>query len=98
MIKWVSADRLEVENVAVLPLNVPLPSTTGCILHGAGEQVSSENTTVPVAVEGETVAVNVTDCPNIDGLRLDVRAVVVGIVLTVCTLVADDVRYTLSPL
>src|SRR5689334_9466080 len=31
----------------------------------------SRNCTVPVAVLGETVAVNVTDCPNTDGLLFE---------------------------
>jgi len=38
---------------------------------------------VPVAVEGITAAVNVTDCPLTDGLRLDVRVVVVVVFVAV---------------
>jgi hypothetical protein len=37
----------------------------------------SRNCTVPLAVLGETVAVNVTDCPNVDGLLFEATAVVV---------------------
>jgi hypothetical protein len=37
----------------------------------------SRKLTVPVAVEGVTVAVKVTDWPGTDGLRLDVRDTVV---------------------
>jgi len=46
---------------------------------------------VPVAVEGVTAAVNVTDCPLTDGLRLDVRVVVVVAVVefTLCDSVAE---------
>ncbi len=55
-----------------------LPSTANCI--------------VPVAVEGETVAVNVTDCPTFDGLTLDASVVVVLVlpdVFTVCVSAAE---------
>jgi hypothetical protein len=37
----------------------------------------SRNCTVPVAVLGETVAVNVTICPNVDGLLFEASTVVV---------------------
>jgi hypothetical protein len=43
----------------------------------------SKNVTVPVAVEGVTAAVNVTDCPEVDGLRLEARAVLVPTLFTV---------------
>jgi hypothetical protein len=51
--------------------------------------VPSENVTVPVGVPAAavTVAVKVTDCPRFDGLREDVRVVVV-VALTVW--VRDD--------
>ena len=49
----------------------------------------SENPTTPVAVEGETVAVNVTDCPDIDGFGLDDTVIVVGALSTVCVRVED---------
>ena len=39
----------------------------------------SKNVTVPVAADGETVAVNVTAWPDADGFRLDTRLVVVGV-------------------
>ena len=51
--------------------------------------VPSENVTVPVGVPATavTVAVNVTDCPRVEGLREDVRLVLV-VALTVW--VRDD--------
>jgi hypothetical protein len=42
------------------------------------------NVTVPVAVEGVTVAVNVTEDPEIDGFADDASVVVVVTLLTVC--------------
>jgi hypothetical protein len=69
--------RLDVDSVALPTLRVPLPN----------EMAPSKNVTVPVAVEGDTVAVKVTDCPTVDGLRLDPRPVVVFVfaaVFTVC--------------
>ena len=47
------AARLEMDSVARPLLRVPLPS----------EVDPSLNVTVPVAAEGDTVAVKVTDCP-----------------------------------
>jgi hypothetical protein len=38
--------------------------------------------TLPVAAAGETVAVNVTDWPEVEGLTLEVIAVVVLILFT----------------
>jgi hypothetical protein len=38
----------------------------------------SKNVTVPVTIQqGETAAVNVTDCPTVDGLTLEVTVTVV---------------------
>ena len=66
--EWVTpAARLEMESVARPLLRVPVPS----------EVDPSLNVTVPVAVEGETVAVKVTVWPRVDGLRLEVSVVVV---------------------
>jgi hypothetical protein len=36
------------------------------------------NVIVPVALEGDTVAVIVTDCPRLAGFGVTVRAVVLG--------------------
>ena len=59
--------------------NVPVPITVA----------PSLKVTVPVGVAvagatGATVAVNVTDCPNTDGLRDEVTAVVVSALFTTC--------------
>ena len=72
MITWLAATRLEVVYVALPPLRVPVPSTVD----------PSVNVTVPVAVMGDTVAVNVTDWPYVEVLllELDVNVVVVAIV------------------
>jgi hypothetical protein len=97
-ITCVFVDKLDVENVAFPPLIAPVPSATKLTLHGAGEQVSSENVTVPVAVAGETAAAKVTVRPAVDGFELDESATVVGALLTVCTLVDEDPPNVLSPL
>jgi hypothetical protein len=47
------------------------------------------NVTVPVAVVGDNVAVNVTDAPNPDGFRDEASVVVVVALLTVCVSVLD---------
>src|ERR1700722_1722193 len=83
-IECVFADRLDVENVAFPPLIAPVPSVTRLTLHGAGEHVSSENVTLPVAVGGETVAAKMTVCPTADGFGIDVSVTVVGVLFTVC--------------
>ena len=62
VIECVSTDRADVDNAAVPPTRLPLPT----------EMVPSKNVIVPVAEEGETVPVKVTDCPRAEGLRLDV--------------------------
>jgi hypothetical protein len=55
-------------------LIVPVPSVV----------VPSLNVTVPVAVVGDKVAVNVTDVPNPDGFADEASVVVVVALLTVC--------------
>jgi hypothetical protein len=55
---------------------------------------------VPVAVEGETLAVNVTFCPTVEGFTLDDNAVVLGfgaVVVTTNVAVAAWVRLPLVP-
>jgi hypothetical protein len=66
-------------NVAVPPARLPVPRTVA----------PSLNVTVPVAVEALTVAVKVTEAPYVDGLRLDVTAVVVTAGFTVWVRGAD---------
>jgi hypothetical protein len=100
--KCVFADRLERESVA-LPLFSPtVPRETGLMVHGAGAQVSSENVTVPLAVDGVTVAVKLTFCLNDEGLGLAVRVIVAaggGAVLTVSVNGSvEDGAYLSSPL
>jgi hypothetical protein len=49
----------------------------------------STNVTVPVAVLGVTVAVNVTEAPYVDGFVDEVTAIVVPALFTVCVNVDD---------
>ena len=65
--EWLLATRLEVVKVALPLLRIELPSV----------EDPSRNVTEPVAVEGVTAAVNVTDCPAGDGLKLEVTTTVV---------------------
>jgi hypothetical protein len=67
-------------NVAVPPDRLPVPRTVA----------PSLNVTVPVAVDGVTVDVKVTEVPYVDGLRLDVTTVVVAAGSTSCAR-GDDV-------
>ena len=60
-------------NTACPPLKFPLPIA----------EPLSRNVTVPVAVDDETAAVNVTTCPDVDGLRLEMRLVLVHALFTV---------------
>ena len=64
---------MAVESDAAPPLRDALPR----------DVVPSKNCTVPVAVAGDTVALNLTLVPKVDGLRLEVRVVVVPAGLTV---------------
>jgi len=59
---------VDVANVAVLPLNVPVPILVA----------PSKNVTVPVGVPDvdDTVAVKVTLWPNVDGFKDEVTVVV----------------------
>src|SRR5258708_18245304 len=81
-------ERLDVVNVAVPPLSGAVPSRTE----------PSKNCTAPVAVEGEIAALNVTGCPPLDGLRLDVSVVAVLALFTVCETAAEELApCVLSP-
>ena len=73
MIEWVPVERLEVVKAATPPLSAPVPKVVA----------PSRNVTGPVAVVGDTVAVKVTDCPEFDGLTLDVRPVLLLALFTV---------------
>jgi len=63
----------------VPPLIVPVPSVV----------LPSVNVTVPVAVPGVTVAVNVTGKPYADGFADEASVTVVLVLLTVCVRVVD---------
>ena len=67
-------DSAEVDRVALPPLSGTLPS----------EVAPSKNCTVPVAARGDTVAVNVTFCPDADGLAFDDTVVVEAAWFTTC--------------
>ena len=67
MSECAATESVEMFSVAVPPLRGPVPRVV----------VPSLNVIVPVAVDGETVAVNVTAAPNVDGLSDDVIVVVV---------------------
>ena len=64
---WLPTESDAVTNNAVPPLTGTVPK----------ELPPSENCTLPVAAAGDTVAVKVTACPNVDGFCDDVSAVVV---------------------
>ena len=73
VIEWDPTVRVLVVKVAVPLDSVPVPRVT----------VPSRNVTVPVGVPVAggltvTVAVNVSDCPNTDGLTDEATVVVVG--------------------
>jgi len=53
------------------------------------EVVLSKNSTVPVAMLGVTVAVKVTDPPNVDGLLFELRPVLEGALFTVCVNIGE---------
>jgi hypothetical protein len=63
---WLPTVRLEVVKLAVPPLSAPVPKAA----------VPSRKVTVPVAVEGVTVARRVTAVPAVTGLGDAVRVVV----------------------
>jgi len=88
---WLPAESADVESDAV-------PPPTGAVPR---ELTPSKNCTVPVAAAGDTVAVKVTDCPDVDGFDDDATDVVVLIdeAFTVCVKTADVLAAcVLSPL
>jgi len=73
------AAKAEVVNAAwLLPFSVPLPMLAMPFL----------NVTVPLA-GGDTVAVNVTGSPTLDGFKLELKAVVELALSMVCSKGAD---------
>jgi len=86
---WLSTESADVDSDAVPPLTVAVPS----------ELAPSKNCTFPVDPAGDTVAVKVTDCPDVDGFSDDVSDVVVPIAFTVCVRMEDVLgACVLSPL
>jgi hypothetical protein len=73
VIEWDPTARVDVVNVAFALAIVPVPSVV----------VPSLNVTVPVAAEGEMVAVKVTDEPKVDGLADEANVSVVFALFTV---------------
>ena len=65
--------------MATPPLSVPVPRVV----------VPSVKVTVPVEVEGDMVAVKVTDVPNVDGFRDEANVVVELTLFTVCINAAE---------
>src|SRR4030095_4525822 len=65
---WLPTDSAVVESDAVPPLSVAVPRGLA----------PSKNCTGPVAA-GDTVAVKVTDCPDVDGFAEEATVVVVGV-------------------
>jgi hypothetical protein len=74
-----ATDSVEVLYVAFPPLSVRVPSVV----------LPSLNVTVPVAAEGVTVAVNVTEVPKPEGFSDDVTVVVDVALFTVCVRVVE---------
>jgi hypothetical protein len=80
--EWVPETSAEVEREAwPVAFSVPLPM----------EVVPSKKITVPVGVPPVplTVAVNVIDCPAVDGFSEDSSDVLVGVPVTCCASAAD---------
>ena len=67
--EWLPTASAEVSSDAVPPLSGAVPS----------EIEPSENSTVPDAADGDTVAVNVTLCPELEGLGVEASVVVVDV-------------------
>jgi hypothetical protein len=77
----VKAEVLSVAKSAVVSWIVPVPIIV----------VPFMNVTVPVANDGDRVAVNVTTEPYVDGLPDDVSVTLVAVLFTVCVSAGDEV-------
>src|SRR2546426_9171331 len=91
--EWLLTDSDEVRKVACPPVSVPVPSVVALSL----------NVTVPVGVPAPgdtalTVAVNVTDTPNVDGFNDELTVVVLLAWLTVCVRSAEVLLLKLTSL
>jgi hypothetical protein len=73
LIEFDPTTSVEMLKVAFPALIVPVPSVV----------LPSMNVTVPVAVVGVTVAVNVTEVPNVDGFADEASVTVVFVLFTV---------------
>ena len=79
----------------------PLPFTVvaACrVVVGAAQVPPSMKVTLPsvtAVAPTFTAAVNVTDCPKVDGFRLEATAVVVPAAFTWCAVPADALRLKL---
>ena len=78
--EWLPPPSADVLYVATPPLSVPVPRVV----------VPSMNVTVPVELEGNTVAVKVTDAPNVEGFNEEASVIAVPALFTVCVN-ADEV-------
>jgi hypothetical protein len=81
-----ATDSVEVLYVAFPPLRVPVPKVV----------LPSLKVTVPVAADGVTVAVNVTDVPKPEGFSDDVKVVVDVALFTVCVRVVEVLLLSLA--
>src|SRR5437868_1826881 len=72
--EWLPVENGAVASVADPPQTAEVPRSAA----------PSRNCTVPVAADGETVAVSVTDCPNADGLTEELTLTVAVALTTVC--------------
>ena len=81
VIEWLATDKVDVVNVALPLLSVPVPSVVD----------PSLKVTVPVGVPplDVTVAVNFTEAPKVDGFSEDVTEVELAAALTVCVSTAE---------
>ena len=69
LMEWLPADRVDVDSAAEPALRATVPN----------DVVPSKNCTVPVAADGDTVAVNTTGCAEADGLTDETSPVVVAV-------------------
>ena len=86
MIEWAFTVSVEVVNVATPPLSVHVPKVTP----------PSWNVIVPVAADGETVAVKVTLWPYTDGFSDELRTVLVLALLTACERTLDALLLSMA--
>lgn len=86
VIEFEPAAKVDVLSVAFPLLSVPVPRVVLPFL----------NVTVPVAADGVTVAVKVTEEPYVDGFADDARVVVVEVFATAPTVIKTQLRATVT--